>query len=73
MSDARRRPHIIIANLGVELETVGGVTYPHHVFGPNNALIDGRTGLLLLPGARGEVFTSDGGSYKLQRIQERSE
>lgn len=61
---------ITVSNVGVKLETVGGLVYPHHIFGPGTVLVDDNSKRLLLPGANGEVFTTNGGVYHLESVQE---
>ncbi|KAG5493765.1 hypothetical protein JKF63_01597 [Porcisia hertigi] len=61
---------VSLTNLGGDLETVGGVTYPHHIFGSNMALRSEK-GDLLLPGVNGEVYVKEGLSYTVEHVQPR--
>lgn len=65
--DHRRHFCVSLTNLHVELETIGGVTYPHHIFGSNKALRS-EEGELLLPGANGEVHVKEGGRYTVEHV-----
>ncbi|KAK7198908.1 hypothetical protein NESM_000857400 [Novymonas esmeraldas] len=65
-----RRFAVPLDNLGCVLETVDGVTYPHHIFGSNMALrSDG--GELLLPGVDGEVRLEEGRRYTVDHVKPR--
>ncbi|KEG13836.1 hypothetical protein DQ04_00761160 [Trypanosoma grayi] len=59
---------VSLSNLGVDLETVGGVTYPHHVFGHNMVLRPVGRPEILLPGAYGEVYVEPGKEYSVQSV-----
>jgi hypothetical protein len=61
---------VALTNLEVDLETVGGVTYPHHLFGTNTAL-QNEDGELLLPGAKGEVYVQKGHRYTVEQVEPR--
>ncbi|KAL7702959.1 hypothetical protein N2W54_002844 [Lotmaria passim] len=66
-------PHrftVSLINLDVDLETVGGVTYPHHLFGTNVAL-QNEAGELLLPGAKGEVYVKESQKYTVEQVEPR--
>ncbi|KPI84770.1 hypothetical protein ABL78_6188 [Leptomonas seymouri] len=65
-----RRFTVALTNLDVDLETVGGVTYPHHLFGANTALLN-EDGELLLPGVRGEVHVKEGHKYTVEHVEPR--
>ncbi|KPA77130.1 hypothetical protein ABB37_07440 [Leptomonas pyrrhocoris] len=63
-----RRFTVTLTNLDVGLETVSGVTYPHHLFGTGAAL-QNEEGELLLPGAKGEVHVQEGHEYTVEQIE----
>ncbi|KAG5484817.1 hypothetical protein LSCM1_06643 [Leishmania martiniquensis] len=65
--ELRQRFCVSLTNLDGKLETVGGVTYPHHIFGSNVALRN-EAGELLLPGAHGEVHVKEGGRYTVEHV-----
>ncbi|KAH9599670.1 hypothetical protein LSM04_009473 [Trypanosoma melophagium] len=59
---------VTLSNLGVDLETVGGVTYPHHIFGHKMVLKPVGESEILLPGAYGEVYVESGKEYTVQAL-----
>lgn len=58
---------VALTNLEVSLETVKGVTYPHHIFGAEVAL-QNEEGELLLPGVEGEVRLKEGQRYTVESL-----
>ncbi|KAG5505992.1 hypothetical protein GH5_06699 [Leishmania sp. Ghana 2012 LV757] len=69
-SDRQRHFCVSLTNLDGKLETVGGVTYPHHIFGSNLALRS-EEGELLLPGVHGEVHVKEGCRYIVEHVRPR--
>ncbi|KAF8281454.1 hypothetical protein BCY84_00709 [Trypanosoma cruzi cruzi] len=59
---------VLLSDLDVDLETVGGVTYPYHVLGHKMVLKPVGQPELLLPGAYGEVYVEPGTNYSVQSI-----
>ncbi|CCW63528.1 unnamed protein product [Phytomonas sp. EM1] len=60
---------IEIEGLNASLCTIGGLTYPHHLFGSCVVLVEVESGAVLLPGLRGEVYLHQDKRYRAEKVR----